>query len=134
MVLPPTQLSRFARLAPSLARLAPHLAPPLPRTPSFGTSRPIVSKVRREFERYRQENYPQELRTRFAKEMVAAADTDNDGELSPKEIAALCRNICGTGERISEGDVGAFIEEVCPGGRLSAAKLREILGRECPAK
>ncbi|GMI22446.1 hypothetical protein TeGR_g10734 [Tetraparma gracilis] len=84
------------------------------------------SKVQSAFEAYRLANFSQTLGSRFAKQVVSAADKDGDGVLAKEEIMAVCGNI-GQGSGLSDGDVEEFIKEVAEGGELSSDELITIL-------
>ncbi|GMH58565.1 hypothetical protein TrRE_jg11458, partial [Triparma retinervis] len=60
------------------------------------------------FEDYREKNYAQTLPSRFAKEVVGAADADGDGVLTKDEIATVFQNI-GASEAMSSEEINEAI-------------------------
>ncbi|CAB9510895.1 expressed unknown protein [Seminavis robusta] len=68
-------------------------------------------KLQAVMEEYRKKNYPQELPSRFAKEVTAAADTDGDGFISVAEIEQLLENI-GAKNVLTHEEIAELMDEV----------------------
>ena len=102
------------------------------RLSSRGT-RPLVramstTKVQEAFEAYRQSNFSQTLSSRFAKQVVDAADTDKDGVLTKDEIVAVMKNIDAFEPFLTNADIELFLTESAGAdGSLSTEELITIL-------
>mmetsp|Transcript_6346 Transcript_6346/g.9623 ORF Transcript_6346/g.9623 Transcript_6346/m.9623 type:complete len:137 (-) Transcript_6346:149-559(-) len=62
------------------------------------------------FEEYRMQNYTQEYPSRFRKEIIRAADQNNDGYVSTEEIESVLKNIGASG-RLTREDIDTIFKE-----------------------
>lgn len=110
----------FSRLAPVAFRASARL-----------TQRPFsdkaVGSLKDIFEDYREKNYAQTLPSRFAKEVVSAADADGDGVLTKEEIASVFQNI-GAGEAMTSDEIDAAVSTLAGSdGQLSTQEFIDLL-------
>ena len=90
-----------------------------------------VCKFKTILEKYRQENYAYELESRFKKEVVGAAITDNDkkncSDVDLDGIMKVIHNI-GADQQLSCDDVQLIIDELGDGNRISInGMMKEVL-------
>jgi len=79
------------------------------------------------FEDYREKNYAQTLPSRFAKEIVSAADADGDGKLTKDEIASVFANI-GAGDAMSTAEIEEAVTSLAGSdGELSSSEFIDLL-------
>ncbi|GMI47969.1 hypothetical protein TrCOL_g8902 [Triparma columacea] len=79
------------------------------------------------FEEYREKNYAQTLPSRFAKEVVGAADANGDGFLTKEEIATIFENI-GATEAMSSDEINEAVNTLAGAdGELSTAEFIDLL-------
>ena len=71
---------------------------------------PAFTKLRDILEKYRKANYNQTLPTRYAKELLAAVDKNNDGNLTKEEICQVLENI-GEAGHLSDEEIDSVLVE-----------------------
>jgi len=71
-------------------------------------------KLRAIMETYRQQNYTQCLPSRFVKQVLNAADKNNDGVIDVSEVQTLLSNIGASGQ-LTEDEIKSIMEELVDG-------------------
>ncbi|GMH81601.1 hypothetical protein TrVE_jg12551 [Triparma verrucosa] len=122
-------VARFARISAQFAITA---KPPLPVSARFSTAggSSAVDKLVEIFEEYRAANYNQTLPSRYAKEVVRAADKDGDGVLTKEEISEVFKNI-GADSEMSAGEIEEAISALAGSdGVLSSEEFVSVLSKK----
>mmetsp|Transcript_22097 Transcript_22097/g.36562 ORF Transcript_22097/g.36562 Transcript_22097/m.36562 type:complete len:132 (+) Transcript_22097:104-499(+) len=78
---------------------------------SDGTETAAHAKLRDIMEEYRQENFPQELRSRVFKMVLKAADENNDGLISVDEVSNLLERI-GASDKLNKGEIEEIMKDL----------------------
>ncbi|GMH76951.1 hypothetical protein TrLO_g9991 [Triparma laevis f. longispina] len=121
--------SQFARIG---ARFGVYrlLLPLVVSNFSDAAGNPAVDKLVGIFESYRAANYNQTLPSRYAKEVVAAADKDGDGVLTKDEISGVFANI-GADTEMSTTEIEEAVSALAGGdGVLSSAEFIAVLSKK----
>jgi len=75
---------------------------------------------------YRLANYAQTVPTRFAKEVVTAADANKDGVITADEVLGLLKNI-GAAGRMTQEEVDMVMVEAGIEGEIKSVPVAEVM-------